>query len=123
VKDDSIYLLHIRDCLDRISDYTAAGEESFLQDKKTQDAVVRNLEVIGEAAKHVSEKLRARHSDVQWKRIVGMREKMIQEYFGVNLQLVWNVIVQELPDLRRRIQQILASGGEAALGTSERALP
>ncbi|HTG60355.1 MAG TPA: HepT-like ribonuclease domain-containing protein [Terriglobia bacterium] len=77
MKDDSIYLLHIRDALNRIFDYTAGGEENFLQDTKTQDAVVRNLEIIGEAVKHVSENFRAQNVDVPWKRIAGMRDKMI----------------------------------------------
>jgi uncharacterized protein with HEPN domain len=122
VKDDSIYLLHIRDTLNRIFDYTAGGAENFLQDTKTQDAVVRNLEIIGEAVKHISEKLRAQYPDVPWKRIAGMRDKMIHEYFGVNLQLVWDVVVQELPGLRGRIEQILASGGEAPEG-GKRTLP
>jgi len=114
VKDDSIYLLHIRDSLNRIFDYTAGGEENFLQDTKTQDAVVRNLEIIGEAVKHVSENLRAQNIDVPWKRIAGMRDKMIHEYFGVNLQLVWDVVVRELPGFRRRIEQILVSSGSEA---------
>ena len=123
MKDDSIYLLHIRDALNRIFDYTAGGEENFLQDTKTQDTVVRNLEIIGEAVKHASENFRAQNVDVPWKRIAGMRDKMIHEYFGVNLQLVWDVVVQELPGLRRRIEQILASSGGQAPESSKRSLP
>jgi uncharacterized protein with HEPN domain len=109
LKDDSIYLLHIRDTVRRIFDYTVAGHENFLQDTKTQDAVIRNLEVIGEAVRHVSEKLRARHPDVPWRRIAGMREKMIHEYFGVNLELVWEVVERELPGFQLKVEEILTS--------------
>ena len=107
LKDDSIYLLHIRDTLRRIFDYAAAGRENFLQDTKTQDAVVRNLEVIGEAVRHVSEKLRARHPDVPWRRIAGMRDKLIHEYLGVDRVLVWEVVERELPGFQRKVEEIL----------------
>lgn len=107
LKDDSIYLLHLRDTLRRIFDYAAAGRENFLQDTKTQDAVVRNLEVIGEAVRHVSEKLRARHPDVPWRRIAGMRDKLIHEYLGVDRELVWEVVERELPGFQRKVEEIL----------------
>ena len=107
VKDDSIYLLHIRDTVRRIFDYAVAGRENFLQDTKTQDAVVRNLEVIGEAVRHVSEKLRVRNPDVPWTRIAGMRDKLIQEYLGVDPELVWQVVQRELPGFQLKLEEIL----------------
>jgi len=98
----------MRDAIQRAIDYTAEGREYFLGDTRTQDAVVRNLQVIGEAVKRLSPELRAQHVEVPWKLIAGMRDKVIHEYFGVNLQLVWNVVEQELPTLGERVRSIIA---------------
>ena len=103
MKDDRIYLLHIRDAIRHIVEYTAAGKESFFADRKTQDAVVRNLEIIGEATKRVSLSLKAAHPDIAWKPIAGMRGKLIHDYFGVNVQLVWDVLDRDLPVLYEKI--------------------
>ena len=103
MKDDRIYLLHIRDAIRHSVEYTAAGKESFFADRKTQDAVVRNLEIIGEATKRVSLSLKAAHPDIAWKPIAGMRDKLIHDYFGVNVQLVWDVLDRDLPVLYEKI--------------------
>ena len=107
MKDDRIYLLHIRDAIKQILNYTATGPESFFADRKTQDAVVRNLEIIGEATKRLSQSLKDAHPDIAWKPIAGMRDKLIHDYFGINLQLVWDVVERDLPTLRRKIAQLL----------------
>ena len=112
MKEDRIYLLHIRDALERILSYTAQGKQAFFADPRTQDAVIRNLEVVGEAVKNLSESLKVRHATIPWKRIAGMRDKMIHEYFGVNLQLVWDAIEQEVPRLQRKIAAILGEWDE-----------
>ncbi len=107
MRDDRAYLLHIRDCIERILAYTRDGKRKFLSDPKTQDAVVRNIEVIGEAAKNVSKAFRTRHEAIPWKKMAGMRDKMIHDYFGVNLEIVWQVARRELPSLRKEIEHIL----------------
>lgn len=112
MKDDRVYCLHIRDAIERVLAYTTEGKDAFLEDRKTQDAVVRNLEVIGEAAKNISESLRATHPDIPWKRIAGMRDKMIHAYFGVDVRLVWEVVERDLPALHRRLDGILRELGE-----------
>ncbi len=109
MKEDRVYLLHIRDALTNIQEYTSSGREFFFKDKKTQDAVVRNLEIIGEAVKHLSASLTASHPSIPWKQIAGMRDKLIHEYFGVDLNLVWDVVATGLPDLNRKISEILKS--------------
>lgn len=109
MKDDRIYLLHIRDAIQHIGEYTAAGKDSFLADRKTQDAVVRNLEIIGEATKRLSSTLKSAHADMAWKPIAGLRDKLIHDYFGINLQLIWDVVEQDLPALHLKIVQILDS--------------
>ena len=107
MKDDRVYLWHIRDCIDRILDYTKDGQEAFLGDSKTQDAVIRNLEIIGEAVKNISGDLKNAYPDIPWQRIAGMRDRMIHEYFGVNLQIVWERVEQDVPDLQQKVQSIL----------------
>ena len=101
MKDDRAYLLHIRDAIEKIRGYTSEGRKAFLNDPKTQDVVARNLEIIGEATKNLSDTLKRPHPGVPWKRIAGMRDKMIHEYLGVNLKLVWEVVDKELPLLRK----------------------
>ncbi len=107
MKDNRVYLLHIRDAIQRVLSYISGGKKAFLSDPKTQDAVVRNLEVIGEAVKNLSDGFKAGHKNIPWRRIAGMRDKMIHEYFGVDLELVWDVAARELPNLKREIEGLL----------------
>jgi uncharacterized protein with HEPN domain len=108
VKDDRVYLLHVRDAIDAITSYTAAGRDAFMADRKTQDAVIRNLEIIGEAVKRLSPLLTGAHPDVPWRQIAGMRDKLVHDYFGVDLDLVWGVVERELPTVRTRVGAVLA---------------
>jgi len=110
VKDDRIYLLHIRDALERIASYSAGGRSEFLADPKTQDAILRNLEIVGEAAKRVSHETRLRAPGLPWKAIAGMRDKLTHHYFGVDLELVWLVVEREVPALRTEIARLLGEG-------------
>lgn len=106
-KEDRVYLLHVLDAVRRIQGYTKDGESAFLADEKTQDAGIRNFEVIGEAAKNLSEELKAKHPGIAWKDVAGMRDKLIHQYFGVKLQLVWRTVQDDLPILDRTIESIL----------------
>lgn len=112
MKDDRVYLEHIRDSLLRVTRYTAGGHDAFLTDEKTQDAVVRSLDVVGEAAKRISSATRERAPTVQWKQITGMRDKLIHEYFGVNLEAVWQVVKRDGPALLAEVQRLLKSPGD-----------
>lgn len=111
MKDDRVYLAHILDAVERIQKYTSEGKSEFDRDEKTQDAVVRNLEIIGEAAKNVSDELRSNRPDIPWRRLAGMRDKLIHEYFGVNLTIVWQVVEQEIPKLGVLLGEILEGLG------------
>ena len=102
------YLVDILQSMAETSEFIGGMSfAAFTQDRKTINAVVRSLEVLGEAAKHIPDDLRAQAPDVPWKRMAGMRDKLIHEYFGVDLSLIWAVINDELPPLRPKIEQLL----------------
>lgn len=107
MKDDRVYLRHILDAIRQINEYTRDGEQAFFRDRKTQDAVLRNIQIIGEAAKLVSPALKEGHPDVPWKQIAGMRDKVIHDYFGINLRLVWDTVRGSMQELNRRASVIL----------------
>jgi uncharacterized protein with HEPN domain len=103
LRDDSAYLSHILDAIDKVSAYIECGEAQFMENTQVQDAVIRNLEVIGEAVRHLSQDLKAKHDDVAWRQISGMRDKLIHQYFGVKLEVVWDTAVNVLPAFRDKI--------------------
>jgi uncharacterized protein with HEPN domain len=80
--------------------------ESFLNDPKTQDAVIRNLEILGEAAKRVSEEFRLAHKTIPWKSMAGVRDRLIHDYFGVNLDIVWQISKVELPKVLEQLPDL-----------------
>lgn len=101
------YLLHTLDAIDAVIEYTQDGRDAFFADRKTQDAVIRNIEILGQAVKGLSTETRAQDDSVPWRQIAGMRDKLIHEYFGVDLALVWDVVERELPVLRPKIAMLL----------------
>lgn len=103
------FLHDIREAIQRIVLYTAnLSYQQFMEDIKTQDAVVRNLEVIGEATKNLSTNLRKSHPAIPWKDLMGVRDKMIHHYFGINYEIVWTIANEELAGLLPHIEGILA---------------
>jgi len=107
-----------RICRDYVADILAAAQEveeftrgmnyeTFSKDKKTINAVIRSLEIIGEAAKRIPEEIRQQYDAIPWKRISGMRDKLIHEYSGVDLEIVWAAINKEIPSVRPIIEKML----------------
>lgn len=115
MKTDKMYLLHILAAVEKIESYTASGWECFLETSSLNDATIRQLEIIGEATKRLSTELRAANEDVPWRRIAGMRDVLIHDYIGADLQIVWEVTQRDLPPLKARVQRILerTSGGKS----------
>lgn len=84
MKDDRVYLQHIRDALDDIAAYASAGRDAFFAERMRQDATIRKLQVIGQAVKNLSDTPKSRHPQTPWKQIAGLRDKVIHDYFGVS---------------------------------------
>ena len=102
------YLEHIIDAVNDIESFTKGLTKSkFLKNKLRQSAVIRQLEIIGEASKNLPENFREKYSEVEWKKIAGTRDKIIHHYFGIDLNTVWDIIKKDLPDLKRKIIAIL----------------
>ena len=107
-RDFKDYIRDILSSLEEVEDFTEGlNFEDFLRDRKTINAVIRSLEIIGEAAKKIPEDLRNGHPEMPWKRMTGMRDKLIHEYHGVDLEIVWAVIKEELPPLKPMIEKVL----------------
>jgi uncharacterized protein with HEPN domain len=123
-RDYTVYLLHILDAITIIESYAAElTEDSFRQNRLIQDGVIRNLEIIGEATKKLPKRLTNKYPDIEWKKMAGMRDVLIHDYFGVDLERVWGVVRNRLPDLKENITKILADLSKPNLTGSRPPLP
>lgn len=107
-RDNELYLQDIYDSIRKIDKYVNGLElAEFKKDQKTIDAVVRNLEVLGEAAKYISSDFKKKNSHIPWREMVEMRNKVIHEYFGVDSAILWTTIKNDLPQLKKDIKQLI----------------
>ncbi len=108
MKTDTVYLEHIRDAIARIRLYMdGVSREAFFRNPEKQDAVIRQLEIVGEASRHLQESLRIRYNMIPWRAIIGMRNRISHDYLNVDLSIVWDVVTTDLTNLEEQIQQIL----------------
>ena len=107
-KDESVYLRHILDAFVQIEFYMDdVSHEEFLQNRLLQDGVIRQLEVMGEAARNLSDDLRNEYPQIPWRQMIGLRNRMAHAYFNVDLQIVWEIVRGDIPDLKEKIKRIL----------------
>ena len=107
-RNDKAYLKHIADAISDIKCFMRnVTKEEFLENREKQYAVLRALEIIGEATKNVSKEMKATHPEVNWSDIAGMRDRLIHQYFGVNLDLVWATVKKDLPELENQVSEML----------------
>ena len=112
-RDFRVYLDDICSAADKIRRYTAGlSFDTLRNDERTIDAVVRNLEIIGEAVKQLPADIRAQHPEVDWKRLAGLRNVLIHEYFGIDLEIVWDILQSKLPALEARVREMLEDHGQ-----------
>jgi len=111
-KDNAIFLEHIIKSINYIEQFCEnKSERDFRDSVQLQDAVIRRLEIIGEAVKNIEESFKEFNKNIEWKKIAGMRDIITHKYFGIDLELVWNVVQENLPELKKEIRKVL-SGNE-----------
>ena len=109
IERDRLYLGHILEAFAAVESFTTGGRAEFLSDLKTQSAVLRQLEIIGEAVKHLGAELVARETGVPWRQIAGARDKLIHAYFRVDLDAVWSMVYLDLAPLKANVQRMLSA--------------
>jgi uncharacterized protein with HEPN domain len=107
LKDDSVYLRHILECIRRIEEDGAAGIEAFRASHTLQDAILRNLQVLAESSRRISIDLKAAWPQIDWKRIAAFRNVLVHDYLGLDLETVWGVTQRDIPELKKAVERIL----------------
>ena len=106
-RDMRLYLNDIWESIIAIEEYTQPiTEEDFYENRQAQDAIVRRLEIIGEAVKNIDDDFRKNYPEIPWKKIAGLRDIITHEYFGVKLERIWEVIRKDIPDLKKKMTRI-----------------
>ena len=105
-----VYLQDILESIGHIQHFLeGVSEDEFYKNVEKQDAVLRRLEIIGEAVKHLPDEIREDHPDIPWRQIAGMRDIIIHEYFGITLEMVWIVATKDILDLKTKVEEIIDS--------------
>lgn len=107
-RDDRPYLEHIAEAIDSIEEWTGYERSRFMDDKRTRDAVLRNLHTLTESAGRLADNLTSRYPEVAWKDIIGFRNVVVHDYLALNYEKVWEIVVHRLPTLKQQIARILA---------------
>jgi uncharacterized protein with HEPN domain len=106
-KNDLAFIEHILESINAIENFSKnLSREELTTNRLNQSAIVREIEIIGEAVKNISEKIKSKHKEIEWKDIIGTRDKMIHHYFGVDLDILWDIIRISIPDLKIKVLKI-----------------
>lgn len=101
---DTLYTIHIRECIDRIQSYIAGvDQDQFMASSLIQDAVLRNLQVLAESTQRLSDEFKARHTEIAWYKISGLRNILVHDYLGIDIETVWIIISEELSTLKNAV--------------------
>lgn len=108
MKDYSVFLKHILESIEAIEEYTKdLTEKEFLKNQEKQDAIIRRLEIIGEAVKNLPEEYRNDHPEIAWNKAMGTRNILVHHYFGIDLEIVWDTVKESLPVFKKEITELL----------------
>jgi uncharacterized protein with HEPN domain len=107
MKDDAVYLRHIRECIRRIEENVAGGRDKFIASHTIQDAVLRNLQTMAEASQRLSDPVKATRPEVEWRTIAAFRNVLVHDYLGVDLEQIWGITQRDIPALKRAIVAML----------------
>jgi uncharacterized protein with HEPN domain len=107
MKDDTVYLHHIEDCIRRIEDDVAKGEKRFLESHTLQDAVIRNLQTLSESTQRLSDKLKSAYPEIEWLRIGAFRNVLVHDYLGIDLERIWEITQRDVPRLKKAVLAML----------------
>jgi uncharacterized protein with HEPN domain len=107
VKDYRLYLIHIKECIEKIESYVLDGKDAFLDTPLIQDGVLRNLQTLAESTKNLPDNIKASHPEIDWRRVVGFRNILVHDYLGVDIERVWLIIEKDLPGLKRAIEEMI----------------
>ena len=113
VNRDIFYLVHIGECIERVERFVSDGEEFFMDSDLIQDAVIRNLQLIGQSSLNLRAETRAAHPEINWSSIIGLRNILVHQYTGIKLDKVWKIIEKELPDFKQSIESMLRDSQDA----------
>lgn len=107
MKDETVYLRYISECIRRIEENIAGGRDQFMASHTLQDAVLRNLQTMSESTQRLSDGTKASHPEIDWQRIVAFRNVLVHAYLGVDLERIWEIVQRDVPDLKRAITAII----------------
>lgn len=114
MKDDRVYVRHILECIRRIEEDTAAGKDRFMSSHTLHDAVLRNLQIMAESVQRLSDLSKAAQPGIDWRKIAAFRNVLVHNYLGLDLEIIWRIVQEDLPTLKTAVQSLLQEKNDSA---------